>query len=431
VDGEKCGAHQFCRALDLRDLEPLAIERRKEVPMPVSLVRNVLIIVENLPVPLDRRVWQQATALVRAGFRVSVICPKTGKHTLAFEELEGVQIYRHSLPVKGSGVFRYLLEYIWAWFAELFLTIKVFYRQRADVIQACNPPDNIFLIGITFRLIFGTIFIFDHHDPFGELFALKFPRQVILQRIVNWFERRSLRSADRVITTSEQLRRLATDHHDVEPDRIALVRSGFDLRRMPQVSGDPDLKRGRRYMALYLGVMGEQDGIDVLLEAISIVVHRLGRQDIQFTLAGDGDQRVLMQKLTGRLGLSAYVEFTGYVEGAALYRLLATADIGLSPDPKNEFNDKLSMNKILEYMAFELPIVQFDLNEGRVLADEAAIYAKDNSPEQFALAITGLIDDPSMRAKMGKLGAARIGEMFSWDRQEEIYIDVYKSLAEG
>lgn len=394
-------------------------------------MRNVLIIVENLPVPLDRRVWQQATALVRAGFQVSVICPKAGKHTLAYEELQGVKIYRHNLPIKGSGVFRYLAEYIWAWFAELFLTIKVFYKQRVDIIQACNPPDNIFLIGIIFRFLFGTVFIFDHHDPFGQLFALKFPRKVMLQRIVNWFERRSLRSADRVITTSEQLRKLATDHHDVEPDRIALVRSGFDLRRMPEVSEDRDLKRGRRYMALYVGVMGEQDGIDVLIEAISIIVHRLGRHDIQFILAGDGDQCAPMQELAAQLGLSAYVEFTGYLEGATLYRLLATADVGLSPDPKNDFNDKLSMNKTLEYMAFELPIVQFDLKEGRVLADEAAIYVKENSPEQFASAITDLVDDAERRARMGKLGAARIGGMFSWDRQEEIYINMYKSVADS
>jgi glycosyltransferase involved in cell wall biosynthesis len=231
-----------------------------------------------------------------------------------------------------------------------------------------------------------------------------------------------------VITTSEQLRKLAINSYDVEPERISLVRSGFDLRRIPDVPADPAVKRGRKYMALYIGVMGEQDGIDVLIEAISIVVHRFGRQDIAFILAGDGDQCEAMQALAERRGLGEYVEFTGYLEGAALYRLLATADIGLSPDPKNDFNDKLSMNKILEYMAFQLPIVQFDLNEGRVLAADAAIYAGDSAPEEFALAITALIDDPERRARMGKLGAARVGGLFSWDRQEEIYVDVFKSL---
>nr|WP_294551905.1 glycosyltransferase family 4 protein [uncultured Rhodopila sp.] len=392
---------------------------------------HVLIIVENLPVPLDRRVWQQATALVRAGFAVSVICPKAGKHVAAFDELEGVRIYRHGLPVEGKGIPHYALEYIWAWLAELILTARVYNRRPIDIIQACNPPDNIFLIGIIFRLLFGTKFIFDHHDPAASLFALKFPRRRLLQKVVNWFERQSLRSADHVVTTSEQLRTLAIDDCGVHEARITLVRSGFDMNRVPPVVGDAALKRGRRFMALYVGIMGEQDGIDLLLAAISIIVHRFRRDDIHFVLAGGGAQLPAMKALAERLQISEHVEFTGYLEGVALYRLFTTADIGLSPDPKNDFNDKLSMNKILEYMAFGLPIIQFNLNEGRVLASDASVYAGDGEPDSFAIAITNLLDSPDRRAAMSAYGKKRVRKLFPWSRQEEIYVGLYKSVAAG
>jgi glycosyltransferase involved in cell wall biosynthesis len=389
---------------------------------------SVLIIVENLPVPLDRRVWQQATALVRAGFAVTVICPKAGKYLESYEELDGVQIFRHGLPVEGSGVLHYLAEYGWALVAEFFLTLKICFKRRVDVIQACNPPDNIFLIGLMCRKCFGTKFVFDHHDPFAALFALKFPKQRRLQKIVSWFERQSLRSADQVITTSRQLRKLAVDNYGVSHENIVLVRSGFDLRRVATVAADEGLKRGRKFLALYIGVMGPQDGIDLLLRAAAHLIHHMDRKDIHFVLAGGGSQFNAMVALSEQLGLGEWVEFTGYVEGSRLYQLLATADVGVSPDPKNDFNDKLSMNKILEYMAFSLPIVQFDLVEGKELAADAAMYAGENDPAEFASAIATLLDDPERRAGMGELGRTRISEMFSWSRQEEIYLGAYRSL---
>jgi glycosyltransferase involved in cell wall biosynthesis len=389
---------------------------------------NVLIIVENLPVPLDRRVWQEARALTRAGYGVYVICPKAGRYRASFEEIEGIRIFRHSLPMEGTGIIGYLNEYGWAWACELFLAVKIAVRYKVAVLQACNPPDNIFLIGIILRRLFGAKFVFDHHDPFAALFQLKFPRHRLIGRVASWFEGKSLRSADHVITTSAELRRMAMESYGIASDRITLVRSGFDLKRVPPLQPNPSVKRGRHHLALYIGVMGAQDGLNLLLEAAACVVFDHGRTDIQFVLAGGGSDMSAMQALCTKLNLDGFVEFSGYLEGKALYELLATASIGICPDPKNDFNDKLSMNKILEYMAFGLPIVQFDLTEGRLIAGDAALYAQHNDPKSMAEAIIFLIDNPAARDRMGSIGRARVADEFSWDKQEELYVAAYDRL---
>ncbi len=389
---------------------------------------GVLIIVENLPVPLDRRVWQEATALQRAGYTVSVICPKAGKYQDSYEEREGVKIFRHYLPAEGTGVLGYFLEYVWAFVAEFYLACRVYRRVGFDAIQACNPPDNIFVIGCFFRLFFGTKFVFDHHDPFADLFTLKFPKQKWLSKITRFAERCSLKLADQVITTSEELRQLAITRCGVNSNNIRLVRSGFNFSKIGNVSADPSLKRGKKYLALYIGVMGSQDGIDLLLQAIHIAVHEMGRTDIHFTLAGGGTEMPAMQALTTTLGLDDYVEFPGYLEGETFFSLLASSDIGLCPDPKNDFNDKLSMNKLLEYMAFSLPAVQFDLNENRRLAGDAAVYASNNDPRNFAKTMLALLDNPELRAEKGAIGKQRLHEQFDWSTQEKIYLEAYNLL---
>lgn len=389
---------------------------------------GVLIIVENLTVPLDRRVWQESLALTRAGYTVSVVCPKGGTYQADYEVREGVHIFRHPLPMEASGIAGYLIEYVWAWVWELKLAIKAYRKIGFKAIQACNPPDTIFLIGLLFRLFCGTKFVFDHHDPFADLFAVKFPGKKFLEWLPRLAERASLRTADQVITTSEELRKLAVIRHNVDPAKVQLVRSGLDLKRMPTAVANQELKRGRPFLALYVGVMGVQDGVDLLLEAAAYIVHEKGRRDITFALAGSGTEVPMLKEMAAKLQLDDYVVFTGHLEGAHFLSYFATADIGLCPDPKNQFNDKLSMNKVLEYMAFAIPLVQFDLDEGRFIAGEASAYAENNDPRSLGEAVLTLLDDPVRRAEMGRIGKARIASDFAWDRQEQLYVETYRRL---
>lgn len=400
-------------------------------PSSAGRQRRVLIIVENLPVPFNQRVWQQAAALARAGWSVAVICPKGPGGTAAHEVIDGIEIHRHGLPVEASGMVGFLLEYAAAFAAETFLAWKIFLRRRFDVIQAGNPPDNIFLVALPFKLLFGTRFVYDHLDPWPEMFAVKFPGKRLLHRATLLFERWTVRLADWVIETSEGQRELLIRRWGLAPDRVSLVRSVPDLARLPRVRPDPVLRNNRRHLVVYLGVMGVQDGLDLLLDAAAIMVRDLGRTDIQFALAGDGPHAPSLKARCSALGLDPYVAFHGYMSGEPLYRLLASGDVAVSPDPPNEYNDISHMNKVADYMAFELPVVMFDLPECRRIAADAGDYAADSDPGDFARRVVALLDDPERRRRMGEQGRRRLVESLNWETQARAYLDVYSKLFPG
>ncbi len=390
--------------------------------------KHVLILVENLPVPFDRRVWQEATALVQKGYEVSVVCPRTRGYNQRYEVLEGVHIYRHFLPFEANGVAGFILEYTTALAGQLMLAIKAYWRHRFDVIQACNPPDLLFLVAAPFKLL-GVRFIFDHHDAFPELFQVKFPSRTLLYRITRFAEFLTFRMADRVITSSNALQQLGVERSGKRPEQITLVRSSPDLRRLSQVCANPALREHFPYLVLYIGIIGQQDGLDLLLRAVAHLVYPRQRKDILFMVVGDGPQRTAIEALAAELKIEPYLRFTGYLSGAPLFECLASADLGVCPDPKNVFNDKLSMNKVMEYMSFGLPVVQFNLNENRLLAGDAAVYAgDDNDPKALAVAIAGLLDDPERRKAMGVLGRRRLETELAWSLQANAYLRVYEEL---
>ena len=82
---------------------------------PSARPRRALILVENLPVPFDRRVWLESKALTQAGWQVSVICPKGPGWTRGYEELEGVAIHRYDPPPPTKGAISYLWEFTYCW----------------------------------------------------------------------------------------------------------------------------------------------------------------------------------------------------------------------------------------------------------------------------------------------------------------------------
>ncbi|MEY8119486.1 glycosyltransferase family 4 protein [Falsihalocynthiibacter sp. BN13B15] len=386
--------------------------------------RKVLIIVENLPVPFDRRVWLEARTLKAAGAVVSVICPTGKGFDKRYEEIEGIHVYRHSLPLDAKGALGYLVEYGAALFWESYLAWKILFKHGFDVIHGCNPPDLIFLVAWQFRLL-GRRFVFDHHDINPELYEAKFNKRGFFWKLMVLFERVTFASASVSIATNESYRRIAIERGKMPPDDVFVVRSGPDLTRVKSVDPVESWKNGRDYVVGYVGVMGEQEGIDLLLESVRYLVHDRRRRDIQFVLVGGGPALDDLKNLCADMGLQDYVTFAGRAPDQELFEVLSTSAICVNPDRVNPMNDKSTMNKILEYMAFGKPIVQFDVTEGRFSAGESSLYALSNDIVDFAQKIEDLLDNPDRRAEMGAIGRERVERKFAWPHQISSLISAY------
>lgn len=388
------------------------------------MTRGVLIIVENLPVPFDRRVWAEARTLRDAGYEVSVISPKGKGYTASFEVLDGIHIFRHPLPLEADGAIGYLLEYSTALFWEFYLAFKVRWRRGFDVIQACNPPDLIFLVGAVFKMLFGTRFIFDHHDINPELYEAKFGHRNFLWKIVVFFERLSFWLADVSIATNQSYRTIAIERGGMKPEKVFVVRSGPDLGRIRNVPPDAAWRKGRAHLVAYIGVIGGQEGLDLLLEAAAHMRDKRGRRDTQFVIVGDGPEAANVRRLARDMHLDDSFTFTGRVDDETFFSVLCSADVCVNPDRPNAMNDKSTMNKIMEYMAVGKPIVQFDLTEGRYSAQGASLYASDVA--DFGDKIIALLDDPKRRAEMGGFGRRRVVEELAWQHETPKLLAAYE-----
>jgi len=391
--------------------------------------RHVLILVENLSVPFDRRVWQESCALVDAGYRVTVICPAGANRDREPEvTIDGVRILRYPLTPASGGPAGYLREYSTALWHTSVLAAKVRRESRVDVVQACNPPDLLFLIALMLRP-FGARFVFDHHDLVPELFLSRFPgSRPLLHRLTKIVERLTFAAADAVISTNDSYRRVALTRGKIAPDDVAVVRSAPDLSRFIQRDPDDSLRRGKRYLLAYIGVMGPQDGVDYALRSLKLLKEEFGRDDVHAIFMGAGDVYDEMVELSKQLGIQDCVEFPGRVPDEFVQRCLSTADVCLAPDPLNPLNDVSTMNKIVEYMAMSRPIVSFDLVEARVSAGDAAVYVPANDERAFAHAIDNLLDRPEQRARMGEVGRARVESQLSWDVSRRNLTAFYQRL---
>lgn len=389
---------------------------------------RVLILVENLPVPFDRRVWQEATTLHAHGWQVSVICITGDGYEETREVVDGIYIYRYPLTTQASGALGYLAEYSAALWHTFRLAFRVRKERGFDVIHACNPPDLFFLVGGFFKIFTKTRFLFDHHDINPELYEAKFGRRDFFWRLMVWLERATFRTADVSIATNESYRRIAIERGGMDPQRVFVVRSGPMLERLRIVPPKPELRCGKKYLVGYVGVMGKQEGIDLLLLAVKHIVHDMDRHDVHFGLVGGGTSLEEMRQLAVTLGVSDYVTFTGRIPDNELLDMLNTADVCVNPDVTNEMNDKSTMNKIMEYMALGKPIVQFDLTEGRYSAGEASLYAANNDPTDLARKIVELLDDPERRAHMGAFGMRRVHDELAWNYEVPNLLRAYDKV---
>ncbi len=386
----------------------------------------ILILVENLPVPLDRRVWQEACALRDAGYEVVVICPRMRGFTQPEEVLEGIYIYRHWISEEASGFAGFFREYASALWGQTLLAWKIRRRHRFQVIHLCNPPDLLFLVAWPFKWFFGTKIIYDVHDAWPEMFEAKFARRRLMYWAVRVAERLTYAVADVVLATNESVKQIATGRGRKPAEKVFVVRTAPKVATL-NCAPDPALRKGRRFLAGYVGVMGNADGVHYLIDAAAHLVHTMGRKDVQFLLMGTGPEWESLTAQRDRLGLQAYVDMPGRVTNEFLFSALRTMDLGVSCDPINEYNEHCTMNKVLEYMAFSKPQVMFDLKEGRASAGDAALYVKENSAARLAESIARLLDDPESRERLGRLGEARIRTQLNWEKSVAQLLKAYQA----
>lgn len=390
-----------------------------------TMDRKILIIVENLPVPFDTRVWQEATTLAREGYTVSVICPKGKGYNKEYEHLEGVHIHRHDLPKEGNGPIGYAREYFSALWHEYRLARKIYKERGFHVIHGCNPPDNIYMVAARFKGK-GVDYVFDHHDICPELYEAKFGKTTgPLYKSQLWLERNTYRHCTFAFVTNESYRQIAISRGGMSPDKVHVLRSGPRLERLRIQPPRPEIKRGKKHMVGYLGVIGQQEGIEYLLEAARYLRDEKGRDDIFWGIVGGGPHLDALRRKSEEMGLQDIVEFTSRVSDEVMLDYLNTADVCVNPDEYNAMNDKSTMNKVLEYMALGKPIVQFDLTEGRYSAQEASLYAERNNARDLADKISLLLDDPARRAEMSSIGRDRILNQLSWDHTSRALLSAY------
>lgn len=387
--------------------------------------RKVLIIVENLPVPFDTRVWQEATTLAENGYLVSVICPKGKGYDADYEYLKGVHVYRHDLPAEGNGALGYAREYFCALREELRLAKRIYKERGFHVIHGCNPPDDIYMVARRFKKK-GVDYVFDHHDICPELFEAKFGKASgLLYKSQLWLERQTYKHCAFAFVTNESYKQIAISRGGMQEDKVFVLRSGPKLERLKITPAKSEIKRGRRFMVGYVGVIGQQEGIEYLLKAAKYIKEELHRDDIFWGVVGGGPHLEALRKQSHEMGLDDILEFTGRVSDEVLLDYLNTADVCVNSDEYNAMNDKSTMNKILEYMALGKPIVQFDLTEGRFSAQEASLYAEPNNAIDMADKIIQLLDNPAKRKEMSEYGRQRIVNELSWEHTSRALLEGY------
>ena len=410
-------------ATRLRSVLPLPPDHGDPDPMRDGQ-RRVLIVVENLPVPFDRRVWLEATTLARNGYRVSVICPKAKGFNRTHEVIEDVDVFRYPIPFEARGAIGFAAEFAWCFAMTALLSLWVQLRGRGfDILHACNPPDTFWLLG-RFWQLFGRHYVFDHHDLCPEMFAVKFGRaDGWLHRGLLWLERQSFRAADIVITTNQSHKAIAVARGGRAPQDVVVVRSGPDLARFRRFPPSASYGSGQPHLLVYLGEICEQDGVDHMVRALKHL--RAGRTDFHAVFVGGGPHQQAIKAFAEAEGVLDYAHFTGRVSDEELCRILSSATLGIDPDPKNTWSDKSTMNKVIEYMFFGLPVVAYDLHETRVSAADAGLYAEPNDEMALAAAIGHLLDDPARRAAMGEAGAGRVQDVLAWNHSVAPLLDAY------
>lgn len=393
-----------------------------------STPRRVLLVVENLPVPYDRRVWQEALALRAANYQVSVISPATAKHPRLVEQLEGIHVYRYPMLIEGKGYIGLIAEYIWSFICIFSMTVFVSVGRGFDAIVMANPPDIYFPIMWMWRL-FGKSTVFDHHDLTPELFATKFhlDRSIVLS-FFYFAERRMLRAVHKVISTNESYKAIAMKRGGRTAEDVVVVRNAPDPLRFTVRSPDPSLRKSAKYLVAFLGEIGQQDGVDVLIRAISAINTQLGAEAVHYVLMGAGPHYDNIVAQAEKCGVAEQITFTGRADNEMICRVLSSADLAVDPCPYSPHANVSTATKIMEYMFFSLPIVAFDLLETRRSAEGSIRYARLGDEAHFIELIVELLRDETQRRTLGRAARIRLDTALSWRVSSRCLVTLMEAL---
>jgi glycosyltransferase involved in cell wall biosynthesis len=383
---------------------------------------RVLLILESLPLGNDHRVKKQVQSLVEEGYRVSVICRRSAAND-PHRSTPNLRLLEHPAPPDLPGKMGFLVEYSFSWFMAAALTVVAFFRFRFDVIQACCPPDIYFPLAIPFKAL-GRKFVVDQRDLSPEVYQDRFgPQSGGLLTTLRRLERMSYRTADHVVSVNQSLVEVIKERGGKRDDQVSVVGNGPVLTALPSPVRRDAVKKDV-LMCCWLGVMGPQDHVDMVLEVADELVHRRGRRDCHFVLIGAGESFDELRHMCTALGLDDSVTFTGWLQEKMLNDYLSKTDVGLDTNLQEE----VSPVKGMEYMAFQVPFVAFDLRETKRMAQDAALYAPPGDTHALADRVAGLLDDPARRERMGAIGRARVEQDLSWERQRPRYLAVFKGL---
>lgn len=389
--------------------------------------KSCVIVVENLPVPFDRRVWQEAKALEAAGWQVSVICPLTERYPAKFEVIDNIAVYRHPLPLEASGTAGFIVEYGAALFHEALLLLRVYRERGFDIVQVCNPPDLLFMAAAPWKLL-GKKLVFDHHDVSPELFVAKFGPRTILLNTLKALEWLTFKCANLVISTNETFREIAIKRGGKKPEDVVTVYSVPNSSWIRRVEPRANIRARSANILGYIGIIGDQDGLDHLIRAVDWLLREGNYRDFHVVIIGDGTALASVRKLAAELKVEDHITFTGYLTGPELLECLSTFDIGVIPDPVNDYNDKISMNKVFEYSALGVPSVAYPLSETQRLLGDAGTYALGDTPADLGRACLTLLTDPQQRAVQAERAKALGESAFSWEREAGKYVAAYERL---
>lgn len=387
---------------------------------------HALILVQNLPVPFDRRVWQEAQCLRRAGYEVTVVCPADGRHPSGEFHIDGVNVRRFDAVPEADGSLGYVSEYglsLWRMFKSVTRHLR---SEAVDVVHFCNPPDLLFLLAFYVKARHRVPVIFDQHDLGPELVVAKHmkPKRPLVA-IARLFEFGAYRVANHVIATNESYKRIAISRGGHFETTTTVVRSGPPLDWSSEVPPDSTWRKDHEFLVGYVGVMGKQEGIIYLLEAAKILRSDYAL-DVGFALVGSGPERTVLENLASDLGVLDCVTFYGRVPDDQLKSILYSSDVCVNPDEVNPMNSLSTMNKIVEYMALGRPIVQFDMIEGRHSAGGASLYAAANDSHDLARKIYDVLTNRELASRMSEIAVTRFRDELSWESQQPSLLRAYE-----